>query len=254
MITRLRELYEGQDLTARRFRSVLIAADFVIILFVIAASFVQEAWWIGPLNGVFGVYVAADLAARLATAPRLARELSHIGTWADIVVALSFIAPLFGAHFEFLRVIRALRLLRSYHMLRQLRAASPWFRRRQEVILASVNLFVFLFVTTAIVYETQHGINPGITNYADALYFTVTTLTTTGFGDITMKDTGGRLLSVIIMIVGISLFLRLVQLLFRPSRVPWRCPGCGLDRHEEDAIHCRHCGEMLHMPHHGHAG
>ena len=46
---------------------------------------------------------------------------------------------------------------------------------------------------TGLVYETQHRTNPNITDYADALYFTVTALTTTGFGDITLPGTLGRL-------------------------------------------------------------
>ena len=60
---------------------------------------------------------------------------------------------------------------------------------------------------TGVVYETQHRINPNITNYADALYFTVTALTTTGFGDITLPGTLGRLITVVIMIFGVTLFL-----------------------------------------------
>ena len=44
---------------------------------------------------------------------------------------------------------------------------------------------------TGFVYETQHAHNPQIANYADALYFTVTALTTTGFGDITLPGTPG---------------------------------------------------------------
>jgi voltage-gated potassium channel len=47
----------------------------------------------------------------------------------------------------------------------------------------------------AIVYETQHRRNPAIGNYIDALSFTVATLTATGFGDITLTGTEGRLLA-----------------------------------------------------------
>lgn len=49
-------------------------------------------------------------------------------------------------------------------------------------LLPSPTLAVFIFVMTAIVYETQKFRNPQIANYADALYFTMTALTTTGFG------------------------------------------------------------------------
>ena len=49
------------------------------------------------------------------------------------------------------------------------------------------------------------------------------------------------------MIVGVALFLRLVQTIFRPNRVRHECPDCGLTRHEIDAIHCKHCGRQLHI-------
>jgi Ion channel len=81
----------------------------------------------------------------------------------------------------------------------------------------------------------------------DALYFTVTTLTTTGFGDITMEDPAGRLLAVLIMIFGVSLFIRLAQTLFRPTKVHFECPDCGLTRHDADAVHCKHCGKVIHI-------
>ncbi|MGE3248086.1 MAG: potassium channel family protein, partial [Beijerinckiaceae bacterium] len=73
-------------------------------------------------------------------------------------------------------------------------------------------------------------------------------LTTTGFGDITMTDTSGRMLAVIIMILGVALFLRLIQTIFRPQKVAYPCPDCGLKRHEPDAVHCKHCGHILNIP------
>jgi len=76
--------------------------------------------------------------------------------------------------------------------------------------------FVFIFVMTGIVYETQHRTNAGIHNYADALQFTMTALTTTGFGDITLPGTPGRLITVAIMIFGVTFFLNLSRLLFSP--------------------------------------
>src|SRR6516165_10739084 len=86
---------------------------------------------------------------------------------------------------------------------------------------------------------------PGDGNYVDALYFTVATLTTTGFGDITLTGTSGRLLAIVMMIVGVSLFVRMVQVLFRPKRMDHRCPSCGLSELESDAILGRRCGALL---------
>ncbi|MGD8925980.1 MAG: ion channel, partial [Thioalkalispiraceae bacterium] len=116
-----------------------------------------------------------------------------------------------------------------------------------DIIFSVVNLLVFIFIITAVVYVMQIGKNPAITNYVDALYFTVATLTTTGFGDIILVGESGHLLAVLIMIFGISLFLRLIQTIFRPGKVRYECPTCGLNRHDPDAIHCKHCGTVLHI-------
>jgi len=59
----------------------------------------------------------------------------------------------------------------------------------------------------------------------DALHFTVTSLTTTGYSDITLPRPTGRLLSVLVMICGVTLFFRLAQVVFRPFKVHFPCGG-----------------------------
>jgi hypothetical protein len=88
----------------------------------------------------------------------------------------------------FLRVLRLLRLLRAYHVLDDLRELSSRFRRYEEVIDAVINLLVCIFIMSASVFVLQVSHNAAINNDIDALYFTVSTLTTTGFGDIVMSD------------------------------------------------------------------
>ena len=73
----------------------------------------------------------------------------------------------------------------------------------------------------------------------------MTILTTTGFGDITLQGSVGRLLAMVILIVGDALLLRLVQTIFRPEKVNYRCPDYGFLRHDPDAVHCKHCGRVL---------
>ena len=131
------------------------------------------------------------------------REFAHPATWADMAAIVSFLAPIVGEGLGFLRILRTLRLLYTYQVIARLRADSSFFRRNEEVITAVVNIAVFLFIMTGFVYQTQHWRNPAIANYMDALYFTVTALTTTGFGDITLQGSLGRLTSVVIMIFGV---------------------------------------------------
>ena len=243
-------LYEGDVPAGHRFRYALLAFDLATIAFVIATSFVQ---WDGTeyVDAAIGVILLLDFAARLWIAKRPLRVVLSVYGIIDIVVIVSMLAPIVGEGLAFLRVARVLRLLRSYTMMKRLRQDFPWFRRHEQIIMSALNLGVFIFVMTALVYETQHFSNPKITNYADALYFTVTALTTTGFGDVVLTGTGGRMISVIIMIFGVSLFLRLVQVMLRPDKVFFKCPDCGLSRHDRDAVHCKACGRVLNIPDEG---
>jgi voltage-gated potassium channel len=248
---RLRHLYDGRTEEARRFRYAILGLDLATVLFVIATSFADRHGWIEVVDVVIGVVLLAEFAARVAASRRPLAEAVRLTSLADIVAIASFLAPLAGEGFGFLRVVRTLRLLHTYRMARMLRDDFAFFRRNEEALLAGIHLAVFVFIMTALVYETQHATNAEIGNYADALYFTVTALTTTGFGDITLPGTSGRLISVVIMIAGVTLFLRLAQALFRPRKVRFPCPTCGLQRHEPDAVHCKACGTVLAIPDEG---
>jgi voltage-gated potassium channel len=247
----LQDLYFGEHETARRFRYGLVTFDVVTILVFVVSSFAGEELWIIVLDLVLAVVLSLELAARLYAEPDRRKMLLSFTTLADIVVILSLLLAAFIENLAFLRIVRALRLLRSYHLLRDLRTGSPWFRLHEDIIQRTVNLGVFIFIVTSVVYVTQHAVNPKITDYVDALYFTITTLTTTGFGDITLQGQAGRLLAVVIMFVGVGLFLRLLQAIFRPSKVRFECPDCGLLIHDADAVHCKHCGRVLHIPDEG---
>lgn len=241
------ELYNGSSRRSRYFRWSLLAFDTVTILYFVIASFFHHVDELHVVEEAIGIAYLLEFAARLyISRQRLHAIFNPVGL-ADLIVIASLLAPSLAENFAFLRVIRALRLLRSYHMIKTLRRQSHFVRIHEDVIFSVVNLLVFIFVITAVVYVTQVGSNPQIRDYFDALYFTVATLTTTGFGDVTLVGTGGHILAVLIMIFGISLFLRLIQTIFRPGKVRYECPACGLNRHDSDAVHCKHCGTVLHI-------
>jgi voltage-gated potassium channel len=240
-------LYNGHSRRAHTFRWALLAFDCLTILYFVIASFYHHVDELHSIEEAIGIVYLLEFLARLfISRQRLHMIFNPVGL-ADLIVIASLLAPTLAENYSFLRVIRALRLLRSYHMISTLRRESRFVRMHEDVIFSVVNLLVFIFVITAVVYVSQLGKNPAITDYFDALYFTVATLTTTGFGDITLVGTGGRILAVLIMIFGISLFLRLLQTIFRPEKVRYECPMCGLNRHDNDAVHCKHCGTVLHI-------
>jgi voltage-gated potassium channel len=240
------ELYEGDSRRAQRFRYRLLIFDVLVIVFLIGTSFTSHSPAVELVDAIVGLLLLVEFAARFWISSERVKFLINPFGIADILVIASLLAPIVGEGVAFLRVARMFRLLRSYQLVKRLRKDFV-LRANEQTILAGINLGVFLFVMTAIVYETQHYTNPRISNYVDALYFTVTALTTTGFGDVVLQGTPGRLISVIIMIFGVSLFLRLVQVMLRPSKVDYKCPDCGLRRHDRDAVHCKACGRLLNI-------
>jgi voltage-gated potassium channel len=243
---RIDRLYTGKGRRSARFRYGLLGFDLFTIAFLIVTSTLPTTPVLVAADIVIGLLILADFLVRLWIAPHKLRMLWQFYSIADILVILSLLlAPLLTENLAFLRVLRMVRLLYSYHVMRDLRRRTPFFRRNEEVIVSAVNLGVFVLLVTALVFALQFGRNPSIHNYIDALYFTVATLTTTGFGDITMTGSAGRLLAVFIMVVGVALFLRLAQAIFWPQKVSYTCPDCGLTRHDPDAVHCKHCGRLI---------
>ena len=156
----LRELYWGDSRRAVVFRYGLLAFDLVTITYLVVSSFFHGHPLLDALDVAFGLIILADFGARMWISEPPLRELLHPLSLADLIAIVSFLAPLAGVHFAFLRIMRALRLFRSYQIVSRLQRDFPFFRRNQEIVLSAVNLLVFMLVMTALVFETQIGRNP----------------------------------------------------------------------------------------------
>lgn len=245
---RIRALYEGPAAASDRFRYGLLLFDLITIAFLVATSFFTRGWHTEALDLGMGLLILSEVVVRFWASSTPRREILSPWGLADIAVIASLLAPILGEGMAFLRVLRIFRVLHSRETLVQLRHDFPGFRRQETTIRAAINLLIFIFLMTALVYETQNTLNDKITNYVDALYFTVTTLSTTGYGDVTLVGNSGKLIAIGIMIFGISLFLRLIQVMLRPPKALFPCPTCGLRRHDHDAVHCKACGTILNIP------
>jgi hypothetical protein len=159
----------------------LLALDLAALLWVIVESFLPQGPVLRLVDFAFGLVLGTELVLRLRASPRPWREATHPAGIADILAVSAFLLAPFAPGWGFLRSLRTLRLLRSARLLAKLRRDLPVFRRNPEAPIAAADLLVFITVMTGLVHATQHNRNPDIANWADALYFTVAALTTTGF-------------------------------------------------------------------------
>ncbi|WOI57200.1 ion channel [Palleronia sp. LCG004] len=244
----IHELYRGDGDRAHIFRTLLFLFDISTIGYFIYTATAEATTRLLLLDLAIAIVVLTDLSLRLWIAERRVRYLLSVPTLADIIVVVSLLAPvLTGANLGFFKVLRVLRLMRVSEFAEKLNRRTPWVDINPRVVTAATNLLAFIFVVTSLVWVWEHGRNENMQTYIDALYFTITTLTTTGYGDITLTDPLGRVMTIGIMIFGVGFFLKLLQALYRPNKVEQCCGTCGLSLHERDASHCKHCGSTIYI-------
>jgi voltage-gated potassium channel len=245
----LRRLYYGTDGRAVGFQVMIGIIDLAVIVFFLAGPYLARHGSYLLIDYSVAAIVAAELAARAAIANNAWRFLVRPMTLVDIVILATLLFPDLFSNFAFLRALRIWSFSQS--RVFGILVHKAGCREYQEVIGACINFVTFLFLVTGFVYTAFFAMETGITGFVDALYFTVATITTTGFGDITLPGTLGKLTSIVTMIFGISLFVRLAQAIVRPNKVRFSCPECGLSRHDADAVHCKACGHILSIPDEG---
>lgn len=78
-------------------------------------------------------------------------------------------------------------------------------RVARSLIFYSLIMFLaILFTGALVIYIIEHGHNPGIRNYFDAVWFVMETITTVGYGDIVPATFWGRVADMVIMPLGIA--------------------------------------------------
>ncbi|PXA98886.1 ion transporter [Nostoc sp. 3335mG] len=247
---RLRLLYHSQTPFALRFQATVLIVDLAIIAFFIASPILKGRDYFLWIDYSIAALVFIELLARALASTDMLRWLRQPPVIIDIFILATLLAPAWLFNLGFLRILRLWTLSKSPIVWRPLQKRHLGAYR--DTIQAVINLLVFIFVITGFVYTAFVSEDSGIAGYVDALYFTVTAMTTTGFGDITLPGTFGKVVSIAVMLMGISLFVRLAQLVFRPAKVHFPCPQCGLSKHEPDAVHCKACGHILNIPDEGH--
>ncbi len=247
----LRGLYFGQSHGAGLFRYGLLSLDLLAVLTFLLASCRRHVClpaeyfgFLPLLEGSIGLLLLLDLVTRLWISGSKLRFIARFDALNDAICALTLVfADILNL--GFLRVFRVVDMMMSVRTHNHIRYSYDASSKPDVVFSRSVRLLVFVIVVTEIVFTAQVGVNKQIESYTDALYFTLMTLSTTGFGDVTLAGTGGRWLTIIIMVLGVSLFLRLIHGLWSTPRSRDKCPKCGFDRHELEASYCNRCGASI---------
>lgn len=254
-------IYEADTRAGKTFDIVLL----FIILISIAAVMLESVESVRRVYGyelkvvewVVTIFFTLEYIGRIIA---VRQPLKYITSFYGIIDLLATLPKYIGLIFPgsgFLIAIRAVRLLRVFRILKltHLVGASNQLSAALKKSKAKIGVFLFSVVVLCVILGTLmymiEGPESGFTSIPVSVYWTVVTLTTVGFGDITPITPLGQFLSSIIMIMGYGIIavptgLVTAQIINDKTHLNTQvCPNCSENKHRDDAGFCFRCGASL---------
>lgn len=207
------------DLPSRVFDIVLVAVIVLNILVLFLETFDGLSAWRGTFKAVEIVTVmlfCVEYALRIWTAEYLYPGLSRAGAvWKflrsyDGVIDLLTILPFFFLSgfvvFRMLRVVRIFHLFRinprydSFNVIK-----SVLYEKRNQLASSVFIILILMLAASLSMYSAEHEAQPqAFENAFSAIWWSVSTLLTVGYGDIYPVTAIGRILAVLITFLGVG--------------------------------------------------
>jgi voltage-gated potassium channel len=183
---------------------VLVATLAVIPVMVIELETSSSSWReiAFAANWVIWAIFVAELAFILWVAPRKGAALK--AHWLDELIIV-MTSPPFGRFLASLRLVRLVRLLRLLRISAILARAIQ--RERTVSSAATFRLVALLTLVIVIVGGSVEAlIDGGEFNHSSwkGIWWAVETVTTVGYGDVPVTTVGGRIIAVVVMLIGIG--------------------------------------------------
>ena len=256
-------VFEADTPAGKTFDLTLLIAILLSIIFLMLES-------VKSINEQYGAYlkIAEWIMTGIFTAEYFIRiyivnkRYKYIFSFYGIIDLLS-ILPLYVSFFipgtHGLAVIRSLRLLRIFRILKLSRYVSE-SKAIITALLASkqkISVFFFFVITIVIILGTVMYMiedeTSGFTSIPQSIYWAIVTLTTVGYGDIAPSTVTGKFIASIVMILGYAIIAVPTGIvtseftnLKKDKKITTQvCPNCLKEGHDENAVYCKFCGSII---------
>ena len=174
----------------------------------------------------------------------------------DLLAILPTYLSIFIPGAQSLLVIRGLRLLRIFRVFKLSRYLGEANILSEAIIQSRTRIVVFLSTITVLSFITGAGMylvegpKHGFTSIPQSVYWAITTLTSTGYGDTVPITPLGKLLAIFIMIMGYSLIIVptgiiSTEMMKLGDISTQACKNCSKEGHDFNAKFCKYCGFEL---------
>jgi voltage-gated potassium channel len=212
------------------------------------------------LEWIITIFFTLEYILRIATTNRPRNYIFSFFGIIDLLAILPMYLSFFLVGSKVFSIIRALRLLRLFKILNH-----PKFTGQSIHLLKALNasrgkITVFLYfvlISTILIGSIMYvveGEENGFSSIPMSIYWTIVTLTTVGYGDISPQTPLGQFIASMVMILGYGIiavptgivtaeFTRTNANKTEPEKNS--CENCGVANHNPNAKFCYHCGHPL---------
>ena len=211
----------------------------------------------GPLAGLerfcLGIFVV-DYALHLSLSPKPWAYARSFYGLIDLLAVLFFFVPRINSGlllwvFKFGRILRVFKLLRLIDEADRLVNSLKASARRIAVFIFFVLILQVVLGYLMVLVESSNP-NSQFESVGHGVYWAVVTMTTVGYGDYVPQTLLGRLLAVVVMLLGFGIIAIPTGIIsyeaVRQGQYDQRqCGHCGFQGHRQGAEFCDRCGTLL---------
>lgn len=266
----LYEIIFGTETTwGKMFDVALIIAIALSVLMTIFQTFIEITWLRSTLivfEIIFTVFFTAEYVLRIYCSPEPKKYIFSFFGIVDLLSILPVYLGIFYHGARYMIVLRAFRLVRVFRVFKLfnfLNEGNVLLRSLQKSAKKIMVFFLFVFIVNiclgTIMYMVESSVgNPAFNNIPNGIYWSIVTMTTVGYGDITPISTLGKFISACVMLFGYTIIAvptgivtatmadenNRIKAMRRGKKVNI-CPRCRYEESDLKANYCRQCGASL---------
>ncbi len=236
----------------------ILISVVVVILDSVSYLSGQYSHYFRVLEWTLTIFFTIEYGLRIYCSPNRWRYIFSYYGIVDLLAIIPSYLSLFVSGVSYLLIIRLLRVLRIFRVLKLVRYLSEMnvlarslLSSRRKILIFFTAVLVLATIFGSLMFMIE-GPENGFTSIPKSIYWTIVTITTVGYGDITPQTVFGQIIAALVMLTGYSIIAvptgiftaQMSQEIMR-QRQSSVCQNCERSGHEEDAKYCKHCGADL---------